>query len=544
IRNMSAGTQLLDSELQALRKQMNGLLEEKRVAKQKAVQLQTQVAALSNIAGEAERQREANRALVAQLPSGTELEKMRTAVVKNASLEKSVAELKSHSAELADVNAKMRKELSHLRLVFAELQLDNKMQAVSAEAAAALKSENLKALELEISLLKKQIAVLNEQEKAQAAIRAYDFSKLEKLLSYSGTSDVDALKKRCIELEEALKASSTEMTSLRESANAAEQAKFSLEVLRKRNLELIDENSSLKEKVRNADAAYSELAGSKAEIENLRKLAVQLEKAKKAEEELVKLKLKYAEFDQLKDEVARVNRLNRELYARRDKLEKELRERPRFGGAGANIPVLKIKGNPDDFVSSGKIAEAEGNIELARWNYDQALKINDEHPDAMRRAAYLALRSKEFDRSSDLLSRMREKDTTNVRLALDLAKSYTGEKRYGNALAILESMRSNRANDGEFLELISDAFVGSSRFDDAEQCLKMAIRLRKNDPLLKIKLAKVITVSSATRLTEAASLYEEARAAGAEPDIELEPKLGKMLDERRDFEKFLSEAAQ
>ena len=545
IRNMSAGTQLLDSELQVLRKRINELLKEKNLAEQRSLQLQTQVAALSNVANEANRQREANKALVAQLPSGSELEKMRAAHLKNAALEKSVSDLKTHSSELAEVNAKMRKELSHLRLVFAELRRQNtRLPDISGEAAAALKSENLKALELEISLLKKQLATLTEQEKAQAAIKAYDFSKLEKLLSYSEAADTDALKKRCIELEEALKASSKEMLALQKTADSAGQTKFSLEVLRKRNLELIDENTVLKGKVRNADAAYSELARSKAEIEGLRKLASQLEKAKKAEEELVKLKLKYAEFDQLKDEVARVNRLNRELYARRDKLEKELRERPRFGMAGTNVPVLKIKGNPDDFVSSGKIAEAEGNYELARWNYEQALKINDEHPDAMRRAAYLALRRKEFDRSSDLLSRMREKDTTNARLALDLAKSYTGEKRYGNALAILESMRSNRANDGEFLELISDAFVGSSRFDDAEQCLKMAIRLRKNDSALKIKLAKVITASSATRLTEAAALYEEARAAGAEPDIELEPKLGKMLDERRDFEKFLAEAAQ
>ena len=139
---------------------------------------------------------------------------------------------------------------------------------------------------------------------------------------------------------------------------------------------------------------------------------------------------------------------------------------------------------------------------------------------------------------------MREKDPANQQLAFDLARSYAGEKRFGNALAILESMRSARIKDADFQELISDVYAGSGRFSEAEQCLKMALHLKKDSPELMIKLAKVILSGSASRTTEAASLYENARALGVQADIDLEPKLGKMIDERRDFELFLFEAAQ
>ena len=142
------------------------------------------------------------------------------------------------------------------------------------------------------------------------------------------------------------------------------------------------------------------------------------------------------------------------------------------------------------------------------------------------------------------MSRMREKAPDDQQLAFDLARSYTGEKRYGNALAILESMRSAKVKDAVFQELISDVYSGTGRFADAEQSLKMALYLQNNSPGLMIKLAKVILAGSATRVTEAVSLYEKARSLGANADIDLEPKLGKMLDERRDFEIFLFDAAQ
>ena len=546
VRNMHAGTQLLESELKTLRQKYDKLVIDKSGVDHRCEQLRTRLAALENIDQECERQKKVNSQLLAMIPPPAEMQMLRNSHKRAGELEKRLAAKDEFEKGLTTINANMKEELSKLRLTVSELQAkygNVVLEKNASDRVASIEGSRVKALELEVSSLKKQISILSAKEKAPAGKSKAEFEKLQKILS--GTSDkAAALEARCIELEAELRKNSGELSSARKDLRKVEQMKLEIGILKKRNLELISENGVLKNKVRKADSTASELARLKSESSNLRLLARQLEKAKLAESELASLKLKYSEFDQMKEELARVNRLNRELYARRDVLEKELRERPRFGAGSANAPIVKVKGNPEDFTNSGKIAEADGNYELARWNYDEALKINPDFPEAMRRAAQLALKRGEFSRSSDLISRMREKDSENPQLALDLARSYTGEKRYGNALAILESMRSARVKDADFQMLISEVYAGSGRFAEAEQCLKMALHLKKNSPEVMIKLAKVILAGSATRTTEAAALYESARALGVQADIDLEPKLGKMIDERRDFELFLFEAAQ
>ena len=546
VRNMQTGTQLLESELKALRSKYDKLVTDKNDVDHRFEQLRTRLAALENIDKEYERQKQVNSQLLAMIPPPAEMQALRDSRKKAVELEKRLAAKDEFEKGLTAINANMKEELSKLRLTVAELQAKYGNVVVERNASArgaSIESIRVKALELEVNSLKKQIAIISERESVSAGKNKADFDKLQKILS--GTSGkAAALESRCVELEAELKKNTEELNDARNDIRRAEQLKLEIDILKKRNLELINENGALYNRVRSADSSVSELARLKSESSNLRQLTRQLEKAKQAESELAALKLKYSEFDQLKDELSRVNRLNRELYARREVLEKELRERPRFGVGGVNAPVVQVKGNPEDFTNSGKIAEAAGNYELARWNYDEALKINSEFPEAMKRAAQLALRSGEFSRSSDLISRMREKDPANQQLAFDLARSYAGEKRFGNALAILESMRSARIKDADFQELISDVYAGSGRFSEAEQCLKMALHLKKDSPEVMIKLAKVILSGSASRTTEAASLYENARALGVQADIDLEPKLGKMIDERRDFELFLFEAAQ
>ena len=552
IRNMHSGTQLLESELKTLHAKYDKLASDKNEIEHRNEQLRTRIAALENIDKEYEHQKKINNQLLAMMPSQNEMQSLKNAKVRVGELEKQLAAKAEFEKGLTSINSKMKDELSKLRLTVAELQAkhgDVVLQKSTVEKLSSAEHGRVTALELEVSSLKKQLEIASakviEQSKKQTINpeQAAAYGDLKKILSERSSSN-SALEARCVELEAELKKAVSELDVMRNDIRNIEQIKFELGILKKRNLELIDDNSLLKNKLRNADTSASELARLKAEAANLRQLAVQLEKAKQAESELAALKLKYSEFDQLKEELTRVNRLNRELYARRDMLEKELRDRPRFGVNGVKVPVVKIKGNPEDFTNSGKIAEAAGNFELARWNYEEALKINPDFPEAMKQAAKLALNSGDFARSSDLISRMREKEPANQQLALELARSYAGEKRYGNALAILESMRNARVKDAEFQELIADVYSGTGRFADAEQCLKMASHLNKSSSALMIKLAKVILAGSATRTTEAASLYEKARALGANADIDLEPKLGKMLDERRDFEIFLFEAAQ
>ncbi|MBO7154232.1 MAG: hypothetical protein J6W67_10565 [Lentisphaeria bacterium] len=552
IRNMHTGTQLLENELKELRERYDKLASVKNEVEARCEQLLTRLAALESIEKDYEHQKRVNRQLVASIPAPEEMTKLRAAKHKADELEKSLAAQRDYSKGLSEVNKKMQGELSRLRLVMAELRQKHGKDflagtGVSVDDIPVSESAKFKKYELEISNLKQQLAAAAEREKQISSQQNFDYGKVKNILSGNasgGGRQVSALEARCIELESELKKNNQELARLRNDIRRVEQIQSELALLKKRNSDLSDENNSLKGKMRTADASSTELERLRNEAANLRKLLVDFEKAKRAESELAQLKLKYSEFDQLKEELARVNRLNRELYARRDVLEKELRERPRYGVGRVNAPVIKVKGKPEDFTNSGKIAEADGNLELAMWNFEEALKIDPAYPEAIKRAASLALRRGDFARSSELYSIMREKDPANRKLAFELAKSYAGEQRYGNALAILESMRAHRVNDPEFQEIISDVYFGSGRFADAEQCIKMAIRLKKNSHELKIKLAKIIVKSSSSRLTEAASIYEEARAMGASADIDLEPKLGKMLDERSEFERFLFEAAR
>ena len=93
--------------------------------------------------------------------------------------------------------------------------------------------------------------------------------------------------------------------------------------------------------------------------------------------------------------------------------------------------------------------------------------------------------------------------------------------------------------------LLGKALAGSGDKKQAEVRMTMAIRKAPADVFApRIEFAKFLVESDIRRLDEAARIYESARVAGAAPDIELEPKLGSRLDERREVSGFLANAAR
>ena len=157
-----------------------------------------------------------------------------------------------------------------------------------------------------------------------------------------------------------------------------------------------------------------------------------------------------AEFEQVKRELDRVTRYNNELTALRQKLENELAARSGTEDRLRNqVDVISTlpTGKPDDYIASGKIAEADGSVELAIWNYEQALKLDDRNAQASVCLGRIMAERGNFQRAVDLFVNARAVDPGNKMLACDTAGAYIGLKRYGNALAILAPLEKRFGDD-------------------------------------------------------------------------------------------------
>ena len=117
-----------------------------------------------------------------------------------------------------------------------------------------------------------------------------------------------------------------------------------------------------------------------------------------------------------------------------------------------------------------------------------------------------------------------------------------GQKRFGNAQAVLEPLLKRYPENGELLTVAALAAADGGDAVKAEKYLKLAMRFLPDSPEPRIEFSRLLFHQDAARLDEASSLYEKARLMGAKPDIELEPILGPRLDKRREMESFLHSA--
>ena len=593
--NLATGTQLLNSELEAAKRAADELAKDKALRELELARLRTRV-------GEIPRLEEEIRRLTGSRSGGApaselELERLRRQA-QNASVTALALESrKKEAAELEKQIAVLRDENSKLRLRAAEtLQLAETVRKLK-ELNLSIRKE-LPAGAGEVAALKHRIAVLEAAEAALAqakerekkavlqadakerelqALRAKENRVVQLEAENSvlkqqnrGLEKVDEIRKSLLasrQEAERLRSRAADADKLRklwekaETSAAEKQAALdrsqrevaAVSQLRSDLMAQRQENTSIRMALTRTRNDLEQLKMRTARIEVLqreldrqKRLTAELASAKSLEGELAQAKLRLAEFDQIKKELARVTKYNNELTEVRQRLEKELAAR---AAREERLPFEMVAqlpaGKPEDFIASGKIAEADGSFELAVWNYEQALKIDRNSTQAALRLGRIMLARQNYKRAIELLSAARAADPVDRALACDTARAYIGMKRYGNALAILSPLAERSGDDHLVQMLLGKALAGSGDTRGAEARLRIAVRLapaRIFEP--RLELAKFLLATDVRRTEEAATIYEGARVAGAPPDIELEPKLGGRLDERREVSGFLSTAAR
>ena len=595
-RNLATGTQLLTAELESARKTADEMAKDKALREMELARIRSKLNEIPRLEAEIESLRSSKTS--AGSKDSVEYqqlkrisEKMRVMSENLNSLEKETGLLQQELKALRGENAQLRlraAETIRLKDVITRLSevnknsgnltadqkqllaMKQKIAVLEADSAALQKARSDQEKELKSGAVLKEQLVLLRKEAAQAKnLRAENVMlkeqnnrlaeldetkkqlalvKLEILRLKSQAETAERLQKQLLRAETASAEKQAELDRSQRQLAAAAELKKQFLAQKQENSNVQIELARMRSENENIKLQLLRFDALKRELENQKRLTAQLADAKGLEKDLAQAKLKLAEFEQIKNELARVTRYNNELTAIRQRLESELAARPTAEDRlrdQLDMISTRPTGKPGDFIASGKIAEADGSVELAIWNYEQALKIERNNAQASGRLGNIMLERANYQRAVELLSNARAVDPGNVELACAAARAYIGLKRYGNALAVLVPLAQRRGDDYLVQMLLGKALAGSGDKKQAEIRMKMAIRKAPADAFApRIEFAKFLVETDVRRLDEAARIYESARVAGAAPDIDLEPKLGSRLDERREVSGFLANAAR
>ena len=277
------------------------------------------------------------------------------------------------------------------------------------------------------------------------------------------------------------------------------------------------------------------------EINVLRKLNAELAEMNRNSSAALKNKVDQAQLDRLSAEIASMNKLYNEVTAERDRLAAEIDALRR--GVANEIPAVKIAESPEELSGAGLVAERNGNMELALWNYRQALLADENFRPAHLRLGHILYERRDYAGALPHLSAARTGGKFSLDLAVKTARCQIALKRYGNAKSIVDQLLKNHSGNSQVQLLAGLIESGSGSASVAEERLITAIRLAPQEPENMIELAKLLADSITDRKGEAVKYYELARAKGAAPVPELEKKLSSLLDSRREMIRFLSGAA-
>ena len=595
-RNLATGTQLLTAELESARKTADEMAKDKALREMELARIRSKLNEIPRLEAEIKRLRSSGTS--AGTNASVEYQKLKRVSEKARIMSDNLKTLEKENGLLLQELKNLRGENAQLRLRAAEtirlkdvvtklsvvnknsdnltadqkqiLALKQKITVLEADSAAlqkarseqekALKSsavlkEQLASLSKEVTLAKRiqaENAMLRNQNKRLSELdetqKQLALVKVENFRLKSQAESVARLQKQLLRAETASAEKQAEIDRSQRQLAAAGELKKQLIAQKQETSNVQMELARIRSENENIKLQLLRFDALKRELDNQKRLTAQLADAKGLEKDLAQAKLKLAEFDQIKNELARVTRYNNELTAIRQRLESELAARPTAEDRLRNqldMVSMRPQGKPGDFIASGKIAEADGSVELAIWNYEQALKIERNNAQASGRLGNIMLERGNFQKAVELLSNARAVDPGNVELACAAARAYIGLKRYGNALAILAPLAQRRGDDYLVQMLLGKALAGSGDKKQAELRMKMAIRKAPGNVFApRIEFAKFLIETDVRRLDEAARIYESARVAGAAPDIELEPKLGGRLDERREVSGFLANAAR
>jgi DNA repair exonuclease SbcCD ATPase subunit len=510
-----AGLRELGTELAAARKQLENL---------KALQREVQEL------------RRVNQDTVARLETMKKLED-ELVTARKSLIESGAAQLELHEVKVA--YAKVLNERNTAATEAARLR-DELSEAASREKRSR---EILTEAVNEASRLRDELSKLESQEKRTREVSAAAESEASRL-----RSELSKLESREKHTREVSAAAESEASRLRdELAKLESREKRSSEASAIAEKGLAQTLEKTRQQLREAQDRVEKLEAVLPQLEQLRKLNDELMRARSFEAELIKARAALGELTRYKDELAGVTKLNEQLARDKAELEKELARRPRLPFQDQQEEHLKLvraatREKPEDYVAEGILAESAGSIELAIWNYRKALWLEPAHGEASERLGLLLLKRGDYEEAARLLAAARAAAPNRVDLALAISRAYLGQKRFGNAQAVLEPLLKRYPENGELLTVAALAAADSGDAATAEKYLKLAIRFLPNSPEPRIEFSRLLIHQDAARLDEASSLYEKARLMGARPDTELEPILGPRLDKRREMESFLHSA--
>ncbi len=475
-------------------------------------------------------------------------------------------QLKKLNAELAEMNRKSTEDLkqkaesqiSEMKTHAGELNSLLREQKASVSRLAEMK---IRTGELE-SQLREQKAAWEEINKKYQALNSEHNAQSGKLIALQ---DVN---KRNFELEKRLAVQSSEIDRLNSTLKqlqSGEESLMPMEFRRKLNelrtaaaklaplndqlarlgnihetmkQQFLDRIAKLNTRCEAAEA-FSERR--KQELEQLRKLNAELVEMNRNYTGALQNKVEQAQLDRLNAEIAAMNKLYSEVTAERDRLNSEL-DAMRRGITPETSPV-KIAESPEELASSGLIAERNGNIQLAIWNYRQALLADENFRSAHLRLGLILYERRDYAGALPHLSAARSVEKFNLDLSIKTARCQIELKRFGNAKNIVDILLKNHSGDYRVQMLAGLIESGSGSASIAEERLITASRLAPGKPEVYIELARLLGSSIVDRKGEAVKYYEKARALGAEPVPDLEKQLASLLDSRREMIRFLSGAA-
>ena len=472
-----------------------------------------------------------------------EIKTLRSRAAELDSLRRRLAELDGARKELEQLKnvqkeylrlAGIEPELAKLKIRTGELELQLKERRSQIEQLNGKFADSVKKrLEVEKQLASTRSDLQKQKElEAMIATQSSEIDRLNAMIKRLQSGDVDAMPEEY----------RRQISDLRRTASALGPLNDRLTRLQKEYDTLKEQFSERISHLNSRCEAAEEFGKRRSEeIAVLRKLNAELAEMNRNSSAALKNKVDQAQLDRLNAEIAAMNKLYTEVTAERDRLASEIDAIRR--GVAPDAPAVKVTESPEELAGAGLVAERNGNMELAIWNYRQALLADENFRPAHLRLGHILYERQDYAGALPHLSSARAGGKFNLELAIRTARCQIALKRFGNARSIVEPLLKSHSGNHQVQLLAGLIENGSGSARAAEERMITAIRLAPGDPEALIEIARLLADSVVDRKGEAVLYYERARAAGAAPIPDLEKKLASLLDNRREMIRFLSGAA-
>ena len=523
-------------QVDGLRKQIADLQKQNQSLSDKNRQLQVTVADQNEITMIRERldilQKENTRLQTKELPE------LRQKAQEYALLKTKLDNAEARAGQLSDEakkNAELQVQIKQLQTL--EPQLADLKKALAQQAE--LHKQKLAALNTQEALQKKEIARLQEALKKQIAENTALAAR-----QTVNENQVAVSRKRI---------SDTNKQFAQKQQELEQQHKKNLlvqEQLKQQNHQLEIANKSLQHKIQQLEMQLKQQTAIAQEKESAEKKMHELTVAmSKAAQQMTMLqqekKRSKDDYELLQQQIQILQKENRELAAARITL-------PAIPSGKRMeldvLPDLQISdkdsnATPQQLIVAGKKAETEGKLELAIWNYRATLEKDGNNMEAAGRLGNIYLKREDYRRAEPLLALARSVDPDDTTFAVANAKALNGLGKYGNALALLEPMLHKSPDNPDLLLLTAKAFAGAGQSESAKKLLKTALDKYPENPVFALEYARLLLAENKGQEKEAANYYQNYLSLGGRPDLELQPKLAKLLNEQKELQDFMGSAA-